>query len=240
MLSNPRSVTTALERSFMERGDMEVVHEPWACLFWALRGSGEFDCQLPEWISSQRSFAEMRDQLLRRAKERMLFIKDFSFSTHPLLEDTSFLADPNVKFIFLIRHPKPVIASYYRKMNDFEPFCVDYAGLVALFEAVWQAKGMKPPVIESEELLKDPEGVLRGLCQAIDIPFTEKMLGWEKGMLPMWSHLASWHKKAAESTSFQLTEAQEDPFEGIPEEDLPPLEELLEKSLPNYHKLKST
>jgi hypothetical protein len=37
------------------------------------------------------------------------------------------------------------------------------------------------PVIDSRDLLENPEGVLRALCAALDIGFTAAMLSWPAG-----------------------------------------------------------
>nr|CAD1833664.1 unnamed protein product [Ananas comosus var. bracteatus] len=54
------------------------------------------------------------------------------------------------------------------------------AGLVAIYSELCEL-GNPPPVIDAEDLEKDPEAVLRGLCQDLGIPFQPSMLRWESG-----------------------------------------------------------
>ncbi|PNX68562.1 branched-chain-amino-acid aminotransferase-like protein 2-like, partial [Trifolium pratense] len=39
--------------------------------------------------------------------------------------------------------------------------------------------GKPPPVIDAEELQKDPEATLRGLCNDLEIPFQPSMLRFD-------------------------------------------------------------
>ena len=37
------------------------------------------------------------------------------------------------------------------------------------------------PVVDSRDLLTEPEGTLRALCQALGVPFDDRMLAWPAG-----------------------------------------------------------
>ncbi|MCA9753870.1 MAG: HAD family hydrolase, partial [Gemmatimonadetes bacterium] len=41
--------------------------------------------------------------------------------------------------------------------------------------------GQRPPVLDAEDVLRDPRGALVALCDVLGIPFTEKMLSWPPG-----------------------------------------------------------
>jgi len=55
---------------------------------------------------------------------------------------------------------------------------------------LWEQLG-RPPVIHSEIILQDPEGALRQLCTAIDLPFDVGMLSWPEACLPDYEALAA-------------------------------------------------
>jgi len=239
VLSIPRSVTTALERSFIERGDLEIIHEPW-CSQWVLQ-YGKFDESIPDFVKSLATFEEMRDYLLDLSVHKSVFVKDFSFSTYPMiLEDPAFLADPDVCFIFYIRNPRDVIASYYKREPDFRDSFVDYKALYEIFKEIARSKKQQPLVINSEDLLNNPPQALQKICSGAGIPFTEKMLSWEPGMLEMWRCYSTWHQDAAHSSAFySKPSSDEDPFASLPSGERERLECLYERNIAYYELLKA-
>jgi hypothetical protein len=59
------------------------------------------------------------------------------------------------------------------------------------------------PVIDSDDLLRDPEGVLRRLCSALGVPFDAAMLSWPAGPRPtdgVWA--PHWYASVEVSTGF--------------------------------------
>lgn len=110
-------------------------------------------------------------------------------------------------FTFLIRHPRFAIPSYYRccipplvertGFNPFMPCEAGYEELRRLFDyckdtglvgpaVCGQDNGMeKEPgqveicVIDADDLLDDPEGILRQYCESIGLDFRQDMLEWD-------------------------------------------------------------
>lgn len=112
-------------------------------------------------------------------------------------------------FTFLIRHPNRAIPSYYRccipplvertKFNPFLPSEAGYEELRRLFDyckdtglvgprvcgqdasngEAKQDGGIEICVIDADDLLDDPEGVLRKYCQSIGLEFRPEMLCWD-------------------------------------------------------------
>jgi hypothetical protein len=50
-----------------------------------------------------------------------------------------------------------------------------------LWDVLTDATGVRPPVLASEDVLRDPEGTLRALCRSLDVPWDPAMLSWEPG-----------------------------------------------------------
>ncbi|DAC12276.1 MAG TPA: HAD family hydrolase, partial [Candidatus Poseidoniales archaeon] len=50
-----------------------------------------------------------------------------------------------------------------------------------IFRHVINSSGEIPPVIDSEDVLEDPESILSELCESIGIPFSQRMLSWDPG-----------------------------------------------------------
>lgn len=61
-----------------------------------------------------------------------------------------------------------------------------------------------PPVVLSDDLVRDPEGMLRALCAALDLPFQPQMLSWQAGPKPydgVWAPW--WYGQTHKSTGVQ-------------------------------------
>src|SRR6202012_3336875 len=62
---------------------------------------------------------------------------------------------------FLIRAPEAVLASYARKREDFTLAEIGLPTQVELFFRAGDRLGHTPPVVEGQDVLVDPEGMLR-------------------------------------------------------------------------------
>ena len=107
---------------------------------------------------------------------------------NPTLIPSSRLLDASIHHTFLIRTPKKAVPSYYRlcypgSPTGFEYWDPDEAGYAEerkLFDYL-RSQGLDPLVIDSEDLLKDPAGIMEMWCQDSQIPFEERMLSWGEG-----------------------------------------------------------
>jgi hypothetical protein len=105
---------------------------------------------------------------------------------------------------FLIRDPAEVIASYIKKQPNPSLKDLGFVQLTEIFDWVQARSGRAPAVIDAADLLRNPERVLRLLCRAINVPFTENMLSWPPGFRAtdgIWARY--WYAEVAQSTSFQ-------------------------------------
>jgi hypothetical protein len=82
---------------------------------------------------------------------------------------------------FLIREPERMIASYLRKRESaaFEDFGLERQA--EFFEREAERIGRAPPVIDANDVLADPEGVLSKLCFALGMSWDRAMLSWAPG-----------------------------------------------------------
>src|SRR5690606_9516276 len=105
--------------------------------------------------------------------------------------------------VFLLRSPERVLASYSQKREDVTLRDIGFAEQAMLFDRVADQLGHAPPVVDSEDVRRDPRGTLSALCAAIDLPFTEAMLIWPKGQHPddgVWA--PHWYGAIFDSTGF--------------------------------------
>lgn len=106
---------------------------------------------------------------------------------------TALLTDPNIHHTFLIRHPSKAIPSYERLcfpgsdtgFDYFDPEEAGYRELRMLFDVVRESNQQHgrpaPLLIESEELLRDPETLMKVWCDDCGIDFDKSMLTWNEG-----------------------------------------------------------
>jgi hypothetical protein len=110
---------------------------------------------------------------------------------------------------FLIREPERMIASYLRKREaaQFEDFGLERQA--EFFEREADRLGHAPPVIDANDLLTNPAGVLSKLCEALGILWDRAMLSWTPGRRetdgPWAPH---WYGAVEKSTGFGPPETE--------------------------------
>ena len=72
-----------------------------------------------------------------------------------------------------------------------------------LFDRAAERLGRAPPVVEGQDVLADPRGVLIALCAACGVPFDGAMLSWAPGRRAsdgVWA--PAWYDAVERSTGF--------------------------------------
>jgi hypothetical protein len=227
MWSGPRTVSTALMRAWENRPDTVVADEPLYAFYLdrtALHHPGR-----DEVIASQPTdWRVVLDQLTRAPLPPGTGISYAKHMTHHLLPEVDRTAFAQFRHAHLIRDPSELLASYARVRA--EPTLADL-GLAQQAE-IFEAFG--GPVVDSRDLLADPGGILRALCQALGVPFDEAMLAWPPGPRPsdgVWAPY--WYDSVHRSTGFAPR-----PAAGPPPVLDPALEPLLGQCLPYYEKMR--
>ncbi|MGC5016588.1 sulfotransferase family protein [Streptosporangium sp. DT93] len=195
----PRSRSTAFLRIMIERGDLEVAHEP----FSYLQADGHFE------FAGRRAASpiELLDLMLEVNEERRVFAKDTSDYTYtPLFEDERLFGD--VINTFMIREPRGAVSSHYA-MNPkatLDEYGFEY--LHAIFEAVRSATGEIPLVIDGDDLVTDPEGTVRAYCERVGLEFMPEAMRWKPGEQKSWQRTNRWHAEVAESSGLVARPAE--------------------------------
>jgi hypothetical protein len=105
---------------------------------------------------------------------------------------------------FLIRDPAPMLASLGEKLPEFELEATGLPQQVEIFDLVRRRTGQVPPVIDAADLLAAPEPMVRALCSALGVPFSERMLSWPPGRRAsdgVWAR--HWYHRVEQSTGFE-------------------------------------
>jgi len=133
--------------------------------------------------------------------------------------------------VFLIRHPARVVASYAKKREGTTLADIGFVQQAELFDEVAGWSGGMPVVIDSDDIRADPEGMLRKLCAAIEVPFTRKMLHWPAGGNEADGAWAPhWYAAVHRSTGFEGAEAPLPNLGGV-------YADLAKQALPYYQRL---
>lgn len=104
---------------------------------------------------------------------------------------------------FLIRDPERMLASLAAKFPDAG---LDDTGLpqqVELLHDLDDRGHPPPPVIDSDDVLNDPRGMMQALCASLSVPFSERMLAWPAGPRDTDGAWADWwYESVRTSTGF--------------------------------------
>jgi len=230
MWSGPRNVSTAFMRSWENRPDTVVVDEPFYAHY--LQATGIEHPGRDEVLAHHEAdWRRVVDSLLAPLPPGATIFYQKQMSHH-LLPHMGREWLGSVTHGFLIRDPAPMLASLEVKLGEFE---LDATGLpqqVEIFDFVRDTTGRMPPVIDSADLLAAPESMLRALCAALGVPFSECMLSWPPGRRATDGAWAKyWYDRVERSTGFERPRPVEaPPLEGR-------LAELEARCRPLYEKL---
>ena len=209
MWSGPRNISTAMMRAFENRPDCAVVDEPFYAAYLALSG---IDHPMREAVleSQPADWREVAEAIGGRAPEdRPIFYQ--KHMTHHMLPEIGRDWMARCRNVFLIRHPARVLASYARKRADVSLRDIGFVEQQELYEFACRLGDTPPPVIDADDLLDDPEGILRALCAEIGIAFDARMLSWPAGGRAsdgVWE--AHWYDSVKRSMGFEKPRPQPD------------------------------
>ena len=226
----PRSLSTAFERSVRELEGVKVFHEPYQATYWSQSGAD---------IASKVAYTLVRD-----TAHQAVFFKDLCLHVTDYLDILSDGPLAEFKHTFLIRHPAKVLSSLH-KIHEAVHDQRTYSGDIHLFQLLYkmyifveQKLDPYPVVIDADDLLCDPEGIMKKYCAVTELPFKDGMTKWEPKMFPDWekcSDNGAWHRDIAKSSGFVQ---QPQPSSPPPVGDLPKdFRVVVDESLPLYEAL---
>jgi len=226
----PRSVSTALERAFVERGDFKVFHEPFSVSYYYSpeRRSDRF---AETEARQEYGYGEILERMLG-VEEKPVYFKDMAYHIAGIMSEDFVSRFTNT---FIIRDPAPVIASLHRFWPDFTQEETGYEQQHRLFGLALK-NGEDPAVVDAADLTADPEGTVRAYSEKLGVPFLPESLSWEPGEVPEWEMWTEWHEEVQDSTGIKSQPLEDDTevpagLEGVYEQCLSFYEELREKRL---------
>jgi hypothetical protein len=201
MWSGPRNISTALLRSWGARTDTYVTDEPLYAHY--LQATGIHHPVRREIIDTyENDWRKVVAWLTGPVPEgKSLWYQ--KHMTHHMIPEVGRDWMLGLTNCFLIREPGAVILSYSKVRPEPTPEDLGFPQQTELFDFVRERTGEIPPVIDSLDVLEDPERILRLLCGAVGVPFDPAMLSWEPGPRPtdgVWAR--HWYANVRSSTGF--------------------------------------
>jgi hypothetical protein len=190
----PRSRSTAFFRMMCERGDFQVLHEPFSYL-------AEFG-EAVVGGTPRRSEREVIAAIRGMAGAGPVFFKDTTDERYPaVLCDRRFLIE-DATHTFIIRHPAETIPSYYAVNPLVQRHQIGFERQYELFEAARQSAGETPIVIDADDLVAHPRRIVQAYCDRVGIRYLPNSLRWRPGPRPEWRPSERWHAEVSASSGF--------------------------------------
>jgi hypothetical protein len=202
MWSGPRNISTAMMRAWGNRLDTFVTDEPFYAYY--LKITGKTHPGAAEVIATgETDWRKIIAQLTGPVPNGKQIFFQKQMAHHLLAEvDREWLGA--VTNCFLIRDPRDVIASYVKKREDPALEDLGFMQQAEIFDFVHSRTKSTPPVLDAKDVLENPLRMLRLLCDAVGVEFSDSMLSWPPGLREtdgIWAR--HWYGEVAKTTSFQ-------------------------------------
>ncbi|XP_023931831.1 branched-chain-amino-acid aminotransferase-like protein 2, partial [Lingula anatina] len=117
---------------------------------------------------------------------------------------------------FLIRSPAKSVPSLYNCLTDernatkeFDTLEASYKPLHQLFHLILEESGSVPVLIDADDLLQNPDAIIRQYCRRTGLTFHKEMLEWDSGAVPdktHWHRWPGWYDTLLKSSGFKKQE----------------------------------
>ncbi len=229
MWSGPRNISTAMMRSWGQRRDTIVCDEPLYAYYLQATGAdhpGAAEVLMHHETDWASVVARLTGPI---AGGKTVFYQ--KQMTHHLLPEIDRSWLDQLDNCFLIRDPGEMLTSLIRRLPEPELADTGLPQQVEIFERVRRTRGRVPPVVDAFDVLTDPEGTLKTLCNAVGLEFTDRMLAWPAGSREtdgVWAK--HWYDSVEASAGFK-------PYRPKPEKVPARLERLHRECLEFYREL---
>jgi len=227
MWSGPRNISTTMMYSFAQRSDTKVYDEPLYGAYLKETTAKEYHPGAEEILNTMETDAQrVIDMMTEPHKEEVVFFKNM---THHIMKLDKGFTKQGFN-ILLTRNPKEMIPSFAKVIPELSMKDLGYAEHLGLME-YFDKYEIPYAVLDAKNVLLNPEGVLKKLCEKAEIEFDKAMLSWPAGARPengVWDKY--WYDNVHASTGFKKHEPKKEDF---PEHLIP----LLNECQPIYEKL---
>jgi len=180
IISAPRCLSSATFRMFAEREDFTGFHESSLAVYnmmrWPVMCNGWFHDE------AFKTFDELQEKIFLEQKIHNVVLKEMIFTVREFVgENEAFLNNPDVHFLFLVRHPYWIVHSFEEKHVDDLGLLYELCGLDELYNLYQKAKKNNPNKVHlvfSDKLSFEPKRYLEDILGAMDLTITEESLNW--------------------------------------------------------------
>ncbi|WP_198675435.1 sulfotransferase-like domain-containing protein [Pleomorphovibrio marinus] len=205
--SCPRNISTALMYSFAQRSDTAVVDEPLYGHYLHQTSAKTYHPGADEILNSMETDGrKVLQSMLEREDKPVIFYKNM---THHLEGLPLEFLDKGYNLL-LTRDPKEMITSFTKIIPNPSLKDTGYEDQVYLYRHC-RRLGIPVKVVDTQEILLNPEKRLREICDFLKIPFEKAMLSWKPGSIPedgVWAKY--WYKNVHQSRGFQPYKAKKE------------------------------
>ena len=198
----PRSLSSVFERSIRELKGVKVFYE-------AHRGIYYQGCKpVPDSIES------VDEELIQPYTEYdAVFIRDHAYFIKGKYKKYVSGDFSTFKHTFLIRDPRKSFSSFIRieksdiePINSISPEEYGVRELYDMYKTVKESVDPNPIIVDADDLMGNPEEMMRSYCNATGLTYTDDMLTWEPGVVEEWKnanpYYMTFHKAAMMSSGF--------------------------------------
>jgi len=206
--SSPRNLSTALMYSFAQRQDTLAIDEPLYAHYLHVTNADHPGKEEVLQAQEQDGSKVITQIVAGEYEKPVVFFKQMTH--HLVAVDTSFLS--KTLNVIYIRDPKQIISSYAQVRAEVQMEDIGIAAQWQLYQFL-QSNQYSCIVLDSGELLKDPEKVLDELCNALAIPSDPAMLHWPAGPKKedgVWAKY--WYANVHQSTGFERQPTSDRPL----------------------------
>ena len=179
MWSGPRNISTALLRAWGSRTDTAVVDEPFYAHY-LLETGLDHPGRIEVLATQTTDWREVASELCGPVPgDRPVYYQ--KHMAHHLLEGMSGDWMDALTHCLLIRQPAEMLTSLAEVTPDPTVAGTGLPQQFALFERWTEGGRDAPPILDTRDVLEDPEGMLRALCARVRVDWDPSMLSWRAG-----------------------------------------------------------
>lgn len=213
MWSGPRNISTAMMRSWGNRADTVVVDEPLYAHY--LKQTGLQHPGAAEVIEHHEcDWRRVAEALCAPLPEGNSIYYQKHMAQHLLPDiDRDWLAHPEFVHIFLIRDPKAMLISLDKVIPSPQIEDTGMPQQIEMVRHVREMTGEEPLIIDSRDVLQNPEGMMRVVCARLGVQFDDAMLHWPAGPREtdgIWAKY--WYDNVNKSTAFARYHPKDEPL----------------------------
>jgi hypothetical protein len=209
MWSGPRNISTALMYAFANRSDCYATDEPLYAHY--LEATGVPHPGADEVIAhGETDWRKVVAQLQAEVPGGSQVWYQKHMCQH-IIEAVDLHWVGAMRHCFLIRDPREVLLSLSKKTDAIDAWATGLPQQAHIIDAVRQATGRLPLIVDSRDILCDPTRMLRQISEGLDIGFDAAMLAWEAGPKScdgIWAR--HWYDSVWKSTGFAAYQPKPD------------------------------